>query len=136
MITSRDEPVPSTCVNPTLTSTVNELCGVTHTHVTSIPMGFLSSFVDLQGDYSQRDLERANVAVLINGALEQMDTQSTGQFSPEDEYSISIAVFVVVASMMVEPRFGLSTSLITRLYYTILPNQKVSQEQIEEHLKV
>ena len=38
--------------------------------------------------------------------------------------------------MFVESRFGLTTSLITRLYYTILPNQKVPQEQIEEHLKV
>ena len=136
MTTSRDEPVPSTCVNPTVTSTVNELCDVTRSHVTSTPMGFLSSFIDLQGDYSQRDLERANVAVLINAALEQMDTQSTGQFSSEDWYNINIDVSVVVASMMVEPRFGLSISLITRLYYTILPNQKVSQEQIEVHLKV
>ena len=80
MFTSDDQRVPSTCLNPTFTSSVNELCDVTHSHVTSAPMGFLASFIDLQGDYSQREMERGNLAVLINSALEQMDTPGTGQF--------------------------------------------------------
>ncbi|CAF2273587.1 unnamed protein product [Rotaria magnacalcarata] len=36
-----------------------------------------------------------------------------------------------VSSVLVEPRFGLDVSLVTRVYFTIIPNEIISQEQLQ-----
>jgi len=42
----------------------------------------------------------------------------------------------LVSSILVEPRFGLDMSLVTRVYYMVVPNQIISQEQIQVQLRV
>ncbi len=42
----------------------------------------------------------------------------------------------LVASILNEYRFGLDMSLITRIYYIIIPYQMIPQEQIQDQLKV
>jgi hypothetical protein len=42
----------------------------------------------------------------------------------------------LVASILNEYRFGLDMSLITRIYYIIIPYQIIPQEQIRNQLKV
>jgi hypothetical protein len=42
----------------------------------------------------------------------------------------------LVSSILVEQRFGLDTSLVTRVYYMVLPNQIITQNQIEIQLEV
>ena len=54
-------------------------------------------------------------------------------------HSYSPAVTIVlhlVSSLFNELRFGLDTSIITRIYYLLVPYQVITQEQIAERLKV
>ncbi len=47
-----------------------------------------------------------------------------------------IVLFNLVSSILVEPRFGFDMSLVTRVYYMIVPNQVITQDQIQAQLKV
>jgi hypothetical protein len=38
--------------------------------------------------------------------------------------------------MLTESRFGFDMSLVTRVYYVIIPNQVITQEQIRDQLNV
>lgn len=42
----------------------------------------------------------------------------------------------LVSSILVEPRFGLDISLVTRVYYMVVPNQIITQQQIQTQLTV
>lgn len=44
--------------------------------------------------------------------------------------------FFVASSLLVEPRFGLDKSDITRVYYMVLPDQHDLQGRIDDALKV
>ena len=42
----------------------------------------------------------------------------------------------LVSSLFTEVRLGLDMSLITRIYYLLVPHQVITQEQIADRLKV
>ena len=50
--------------------------------------------------------------------------------------TVHIYVICLVSSILTEPRFGLDISLITRVYYTVLPSLSIPQEQIQSQLRV
>ncbi|UJR35334.1 hypothetical protein I4U23_028095, partial [Adineta vaga] len=117
VLTSDGYTVPSACFNPNLIQSLNGLCDSPNTYVTQIPFTYTASFVDLRGNSFLADLTQDNFGSLLTSALQRTGISST------------------VSSFLVEARFGFDMSLVTRIYYVIVPNQVVTQEQIQVQLK-
>ncbi|CAF3399711.1 unnamed protein product [Rotaria socialis] len=111
-----DYPIPNTCFNPSLMQKIHSLCTTTHYYMADVPIGYIPSFFDLRGTFSQIDLDEGNFSKLITASLQQMGVNAR------------------VSSVLAESRFGLDRSLITRVYYTMVPNQIINQEQIYDQL--
>ncbi|CAF1547561.1 unnamed protein product, partial [Adineta steineri] len=117
VITSDGYSVPSACFNPNLMQPLNGLCDAPNNYVAQVPLSYTASFIDLRGNYLQADLNHDNFETLITSALQRTGLSST------------------VSSTLIEPRFGLDMSLITRVYYMVVPSQVITQEQIQVQLK-
>lgn len=70
--------IPSTCFDPSLVSRFESFCDATINYLPQTPMGSLSSFIDLQGDHSQLELEASNMVGLISSVLEGAGIDGTG----------------------------------------------------------
>ncbi|CAF4296862.1 unnamed protein product, partial [Adineta steineri] len=117
VITSDGYSVPSACFNPNLMQPLNGLCDAPNNYVAQVPLSYTASFIDLRGNYLQADLNHDNFETLITSALQRTGLSST------------------VSSTLIEPRFGLDMSLVTRVYYMVVPSQVITQEQIQVQLK-
>ncbi|CAF1204774.1 unnamed protein product [Adineta ricciae] len=117
VVTSDGYTVPSACFNPNFIQPLNGLCDSPNNYVSQIPFSYTASFIDLRGNYLQADLTQDNFASLITSALQRTGISST------------------VSSILVELRFGFDMSLVTRVYYMVVPSQVVAQDQIQVQLK-
>lgn len=136
MVTTSDGyTVPSACFNPSLIQPLNGLCPPPNTYVAQIPYSSTASFIDLRGNYFQADLNQDNFPALITSALQRAGFATTGRLST-DVFRRENLLEYLVTSILVEPRFGLDTSLVTRVYYTIGANQLITQDQIQVPLTV
>lgn len=130
--------ISKTCFDPTLISHFDTLCEATFYYLPQTPMGSSLSFIDLQGEHSQLDLQTSNMVNVLSSVLESAGIDATGQSFQIIVEHMYWQIFVVflVTSVLAELRFGYSRSLFTRVYYTVMPNQMISQEQIEQSFKV
>ncbi|CAF2104402.1 unnamed protein product [Rotaria magnacalcarata] len=115
--TSNGYTVPSACFNPNLMQPLNGLCDPPNNYVAQVPFSYTASFIDLRGNYLTADLDQHNFQTLITDALQRAGISST------------------VSSILIEPRFGFDVSLVTRVYYMVVPNQVITQDQIQVQLK-
>jgi hypothetical protein len=139
MVTTSDGyTVPGACFNPNLIQPLNGLCAPPNNYVAQIPVSYTASYIDLRGNYLQADLNQDNFGSLITSALQRTGISSTGIFERERvlEEDMQNICLNLVSSILVEPRFGLDMSLVTRVYYLMLPNQVVTQDQIQAQLTV
>jgi hypothetical protein len=51
--TSDGNSIPSACFNPSLIEPMHSLCNRENKYLTQIPVGFIPSFTDLKGNYSE-----------------------------------------------------------------------------------
>lgn len=134
--------VPSACFNPNLIQPLNGLCEPPNNYVVQAPTSVTPSFIDLRGIYLQADLMQDNFAALLTSALQRTGFSLTGKTicssiaSKNVYFNGAFATFSLVSSILAEARFGLDMSLITRIYYIVLPNQIINQEQIQAQLRV
>ncbi|CAF3387595.1 unnamed protein product [Rotaria sp. Silwood1] len=117
IVTSNGYTIPSACFNPSLLQPLNGLCDAPNNYVAQVPFSYTASFIDLRGNYLKADLDQDNFQTLITSALQRTGISST------------------VSSMLIESRFGFDMSLVTRVYYMVIPNQIITQEQIQVQLK-
>ncbi|CAF0877176.1 unnamed protein product [Rotaria sp. Silwood1] len=117
VVTSNGYTIPSACFNPSLLQPLNGLCDAPNNYVAQVPFSYTASFIDLRGNYLKADLDQDNFQTLITSALQRTGISST------------------VSSMLIESRFGFDMSLVTRVYYMVIPNQIITQEQIQVQLK-
>ncbi|CAF3582391.1 unnamed protein product [Rotaria sordida] len=116
VMTSDGYTIPSACFNPSLLQPLNGLCDAPNNYVAQVPFSYTPSFIDLRGNYLKADLDQDNFQTLITSALQRTGISST------------------VSSILIEPRFGFDMSLVTRVYYMVVPNQIITQEQIQAQL--
>ncbi len=132
MITSDGYSVPNSCFNPSLIEPINSLCESRNNYLAKIPVGYIPSFIDLKGNYSEN---QENFVTIIISALQRMGINGKGKENELFDTKIAFS-FYLVSSVLTELRFGLDMSLITRVYYIIFPYQLITQEQIQDQLKV
>ncbi|CAF2376052.1 unnamed protein product [Rotaria sp. Silwood2] len=118
IVTFDDYTIPDTCFNASLFPTMHSLCDTENYFMEQVPIGYIPSFIDLKGSYLQFDLDEENFPALITSSLQRMGISGE------------------ISSILTEPRFGLDMALLTRVYYTIIPNQIISQEQLYDKLKL
>ncbi|CAF4066459.1 unnamed protein product, partial [Rotaria sp. Silwood2] len=118
IVTFDDYTIPDTCFNASLFQTMHSLCDTENYFMEQVPIGYIPSFIDLKGSYLQFDLDEENFPALITSSLQRMGISGE------------------ISSILTEPRFGLDMALLTRVYYTIIPNQIISQEQLYDKLKL
>ncbi len=75
--TSDGDYIPSACFNPSLIEPLNSLCDRENKYLAQIPVGYIPSFIDLKGNYSE------NFATIIMSALQGMDIHGKGRFNTE-----------------------------------------------------
>ncbi len=120
MSTSDGDYIPSACFNPSLIEPLNSLCDRENKYLAQIPVGYIPSFIDLKGNYSE------NFAGVMMSAL-----QGKGKLNAQISNRYDAFLFDLVSSVLTELRFGLDMSLITRIYYSIIPQQLISEEQLK-----
>jgi hypothetical protein len=135
LLTFGDEPVPSGCFNAHWIQPAEQPCDATHRYLAQAPIGPLPSWIDLEGDHAQADLERANFGTQLVSAIEHIDIRGKGAFLHTLDRT-SLFVSPVVSSIVTEARFGLDVPLFTRVYFTLTPNQWIKQHEIQDHLQV
>ncbi|CAF0904049.1 unnamed protein product, partial [Adineta ricciae] len=115
--TDNHSSVLNTCFDSNIMQTTDTLCNMQNNYLEKVPDGYIPSFIDLRGMHSTAQLEHDKFDTLISLALQKM--KISGKAS----------------SMSTEVRFGLDMSIITRVYYMILPDRIVPQEHIQDQLK-
>ena len=118
--TFNGESISSACFNPSLIEPTHSSCNRENKYLAQIPVGFLPSFVDLKGNYSE------NFAGVMMSAL-----QGKGKLNAQISNRYDAFLFDLVSSVLTELRFGLDMSLITRIYYSIVPQQLITEEQLK-----
>ncbi|CAF3578872.1 unnamed protein product [Adineta steineri] len=108
--------IPNKCFNANLIGTMNNLCNIKNNYLDKVPDGYIPSFIDLKGQYTQMQLEEDNFENIITLALQKINIDGK------------------VSSILAESRFGLDMSLVTRIYYMIIPDQIITQEEIQDQL--
>ncbi|CAF3961528.1 unnamed protein product, partial [Adineta steineri] len=108
--------IPNKCFNANLIGTTNNLCNIKNNYLDKVPDGYIPSFIDLKGQYTQMQLEEDNFEKIITLALQKINIDGK------------------VSSILTESRFGLDMSLVTRIYYMIIPDQIITQEEIQDQL--
>ncbi len=76
VITSDGYPIPNACFNSSLLQTMNNLCDRENHYLAHVPIGYIPSFIDLKGNYSQN---QENFATIIISALQRMSINGKGK---------------------------------------------------------
>ena len=66
--------IPTACFNPNLMKPWNNLCAQENKYLAQSPAGYIPSFIDLKGNYSD------NFSTIIISALQRMGIQGKGKF--------------------------------------------------------
>lgn len=127
-----------TCWNRTEIQKIYQWCDGSHQYLAEAPISSIPSFVDLSGDITKMDLNHMNIPNLITNALKRNHIDSIGKLCRSKclFFFFIFNVHDLVTSWDSESRIGLDRSLITRIYYTVMPERIINQEQIADSFKV
>jgi hypothetical protein len=70
--------ISSSCINPSLIQIFDQQCDVSRRYLAQTPMGSTPSYIDLNGDYLQTDVDNANIDELLASALNHLKIHATG----------------------------------------------------------
>jgi hypothetical protein len=76
VITSDGYPIPNACFNPSLIQPMDSLCDRQNNYLAQVPLGYIPSFIDLIGNYSEN---QENFATIIISALQRMGINGKGK---------------------------------------------------------
>ncbi len=94
MVTSDGYSIPNACFDASLIETMSGLCDEQNSYLAQVPDGYIPSFIDLRGDYSQMQLDQDNFQALITSALQRMGRTGKGKFNRDSRIKIINAVYI------------------------------------------